>query len=175
MSNEIKGIVRPPLPMPPDKGERRNYRPKVKTPLLITLFAWLCFFRAVVYLVFALIVGLAPDSEIANYLATHFDSVPREVSPEAVFFISSGLYGLIGWRWYSRDWRARWVAMFFAGASVARTVVLLLADRASGVDTPLTQGEQFALMASSTFNLLIFLYLAFYPGMDQAFRETPWE
>ncbi len=175
MSNEIKGIVRPPLPMPPEKGDKRNYRPTVKTPLLITLFAWLCFFRAGVYLVFALIVGVAPDSAITDFLSTHFDSVPREISPEAVFYISAGFYGLIGWRWYSKDWRARWVAMFFAGATVARTVVLLLADRASGVDTPLTPGKQFALMASSTFNLLIFLYLAFYPGMDQAFRETPWE
>ena len=176
MPQEMKGIVPPPYQIPAEKAERRNAAaPKIKVPLLITLFAWLCFFRAGVYLVFALIVGLAPESSAASYLALHFDSVPKQITPEAVFFLSALLYGLVGWRWYSRDWRARWVAMFFVGASVASTMVRLMADRASGVDTPMTPGQQSALMISSAFNLLLFLYLAFYPGMDQAFRETPWD
>lgn len=175
MPQEIKGIVRPPHPMPADKGERRNYPPKVKAPLLIALFAWLCFFRAGVYLLFALIVGLAPDSSVASYVSMHFDTIPRPISPEAVFYLSSALYGLIGWRWHSRDWRARWVAMFISGANVALMAIGLLADRASGVDIQLNEGQQSALTISLASNLLIFLYLAFYPGMAQAFRETPWD
>ncbi|MFZ0746021.1 MAG: hypothetical protein WAM85_16540 [Terracidiphilus sp.] len=175
MPQQMKGIVPPPYRMPEGKGVRTNNALKVKTPLLITLFAWLCFFRAGIYLVFALIVGLAPESSAANYLSTHFDSYPREASAEIVFFVTAFLYGLIGWRWYSRDWRARWVAMFMAGANVALTMIALLADRASGLNTPLTDGQQLGLMVSSTFNLLILLYLAFYPGMAQAFRETPWD
>jgi hypothetical protein len=173
MPQQMKGIVPPPYPIPEKNAERRNVRPQVKVPLLITLFAWLCFFRAGVYLVFGLIVGLAPDSSATTYLSAHFDSAPKLISPEFVFYFSALMYGVIGWRWYCRDWRARWVAMFVSGATVALNAVNLLADRASGLNA--LEGHGAALIVSSAFNLLICLYLAFYPGMHQAFRETPWD
>lgn len=175
MPQEMKGIVPPPYRIPERSAERRNTRPPVKTPLLITLFTWLCFFRSGVYLVFALIVGLSPDSSATAYLSTHFVSNPKLISPEAAFYISAVIYGVVGWRWYCRDWRARWLAMFIAGASVALNIIELLADRASGMNTLTAPGHEAALMVASAFNLLICLYLAFYPGMDQAFRETPWD
>jgi hypothetical protein len=169
----MKGIVPPPYPIPERNAERRNVRPQIKVPLLITLFAWLCFVRAGVYLVFGLIVGLAPDSSATTYLSAHFDAAPKLISPEFVFYFSAVVYGVIGWRWYCRDWRARWVAMFISGATVALNLVNLLADRASGLNA--LEGHAGALMVGSAFNLLICLYLAFYPGMQQTFRETPWE
>jgi hypothetical protein len=173
MPQEMKGIVPPPYRIPEKSGERRNTRPPVKTPLLITLFAWLCFFRAGVYLVFALIVGLAPESSATAYLAMHFDSAPKLTSPEFVFYFKAVVYCVVGWRWYCRDWRARWVAMFMAGATVALNMVNLLADQASGMNQ--LAGHEAGLIIGSLFNLLICLYLAFYPGMNQAFRETPWD
>jgi hypothetical protein len=174
MPQQMKGNVRPPLQMP-ERRDERKYAPKVEVPRLITLYAWLCFFRAGVYLVFAFIVGLAPDSSATNYVATHFDSAPRQISPEAVFFISAGLYALIGWRWYCRDWRARWFAMFTSGAGAARILIVLAADRASGTTPILTAGQQQVLALIAVFNLMICAYLAFYPGMAEAFKETPWE
>ena len=173
MPQQMKGIVPPPYEIPKRNAERRNVRPEVKTPLLIKLFAWFCFLRGGVYLVFGLIVGLAPDSSLTAYLAMHFNSAPKLISPEFVFYFKAIVYCVVGWRWYCRDWRARWAAMFMAGATVALNGVNLLADRASGVNE--LAGHGTALVISSAFNLLICLYLAFYPGMQQTFRETPWE
>lgn len=170
----MKGIVPPPIEMPPELQERHSgTKPRSEVPLLIRLYTWLCFFRALVYVTFAFIEGIAPDSAAAAYLATSFDSVPKQLSPEIVFFISAGLYALIGWRWAMRDWCARWAAMFVHGAVGVRTLILVFADRTAG-DPVLTPTQTQVLILSSIFNLAICAYLAFYPGMDQTFRETPW-
>jgi hypothetical protein len=171
---EMKGIVRPPMEMPPELQYRRS-GPKAKSevPLLIRLYTWLCLFRAVAYVTFAFIEGIAPGSNAAVWLADHFDTVPRGISPEVVFFISAGLYALIAWRWYMRDWRARWVAMFIHGAIGIRTLIFVFADNTAG-DPTLTSSQSHVLILSSIFNLAICAYLAFYPGMDQSFKETPW-
>jgi hypothetical protein len=94
---------------------------------------------------------------------------------EAVFYLSAFLYGLTAWRWATRDWRARWVVMFLSGATAAKMLVNFAADRASGNPTPLTQGQELGLFTSIVVNLLICGYLAFYPGMAEAFKETPWD
>jgi hypothetical protein len=39
----------------------------------------------------------------------------------------------------------------------------------------MTPSQQLSFTLSVGINLLICGYLAFYPGMAQAFRETPWE
>jgi len=174
MPGEIKGYHRPPQ-MPDHLPERGDAVERDQAPLLIRLFTWLLFFRAGANLSFALIVGFAPDSGAANFVIMHFDSLPRQLSPEAVFYISAALYGLVGWRWFSRDWRARWVAMFLSGATAVRTLAVIAADQASGNPTPLTGGQQAALALSVFLNLTICGYLAFYPGMAQAFKETPWD
>jgi len=174
MPQEIKGYVRPPE-MPAHLNERGDAIDRIQVPLLIRLFTWLLFLRSGINLLFALIVGLAPDSGVANYITLHFDVLPRQMPPEAVFFISAFLYGLMGWRWYSRDWRARWVVMFMSGATAVKTLVDLAADHATGNPTPMTDSQQLALTMSVAFNLLICGYLAFYPGMAQAFKETPWD
>jgi hypothetical protein len=174
MTGEIKGYNRPPQ-MPAHLTERGDAVDSNPVPLLIRLFTWLLFVRAGANLLFALIVGLAPDSSVANYVTAHFDSLPRQLAPEAVFYISAALYGFVGWRWYRRDWRARWAAMFLSGAAAARTIVVIAADRASGNPTPLTGSQQAALALSTFLNLVICGYLAFYPGMAQAFKEAPWD
>jgi len=161
--------------MPSHLKERGDAVERHKTPFLIRLFTWVLFFRCGINLLFALIVGMAPESTVAIYIATHFDALPPQISAESVFLISSAIYGFIGLRWYSRDWRARWVAMFITGATALRTMVLVLADKAAGNATPMTEGQQFTLVASTVLNLIICGYLAFYPGMAQAFSETPWE
>ena len=171
---EMKGVVRPPMEMPPELRERRTtVKPRSEVPLLIRLYAWLCLIRAVMFLSFGLIVGGAPDSTVAVFLATHFDSAPKQASPEVVFYILGGLYALIAWRWFMRDWRARWAAMFTHGAIGVRTLINVFADRAAG-EPIFTPGQTQVMILSSIFNLAICAYLAFYPGMDQSFKETPW-
>jgi hypothetical protein len=180
MAQDIKGIVRPPMRMPSELLGQRSKRtdkrdPKQDIPLLITLFAWFCFLRSGAYIVFAMIEGLKPDSHTAAFLSAHFDFVPPPIPPEAAFFVLALLYGMIGWRWFVRDWRARWSAMFMAGAAAARIAVERFADYAAGNPTPLTESQQQAAAVAVAFNLIVCCYLAFYPGMDQAFKETPWE
>lgn len=175
MPEKMKGIVPPPYEIPAERAELRKTARKVEVPLLIRLFAWLCFLRAAIDLTFGLIVGIMPDSPAAAYVAANFDSWPKQMPPEAVFYILTVLYCFIGWRWVTRDWKARWIAMFVTGASAASALVHLTADYAAGAVAPLTPGQQGALTLGIVLNLAICGYLAFYPGMAQAFKETPWD
>lgn len=83
MPQEIKGYVRPPQ-MPDHLSERGDAIDRVQAPLLIRLFTWLLL-RCGISLLFAFLVGLAPDSDVAKYVALHFDVVPPPMPPEAVF------------------------------------------------------------------------------------------
>jgi hypothetical protein len=170
--------IRTYVPRAEQKGpatERGDWVDPVKLPVLIKLFVWLLVFRSAANLIFALIVGIAPDTAVANFIATNFDSWPRQMPPEAVFFVSAFLYGLTAWRWYSRDWRARWFVMFLSGASAAKMLANYATDHLSGLPTPMAPGEQVSYFLSIAVNLIICGYLAFYPGMAEAFKETPWD
>jgi hypothetical protein len=155
--------------------ERGDYVESIKLPFLIRAFIWLLLFRSVVNLIFGLTLGLAPDSSVANYIQTNLDPWPKAVSAEAVFYITALLYGLMAWRWYSRDWKVRWAVMFASGATAAKLLINYAANSAAGNPTPMSQGQEAGLFIAVAVNLLICGYLAFYPGMDQAFRETPWD
>ena len=155
--------------------ERGDYVERHKLPFLIRAFIWLLVFRSVVNLIFGLTLGLAPDSGAASLIEANFDPWPKAVSAEAIFYITALLYGVMAWRWYSRDWRVRWIAMFFSGATAAKLLVNFAADRAAGNPTPMSDGQVASLFIAAGINLLICLYLAFYPGMAEAFRETPWD
>jgi hypothetical protein len=141
-----------------DRGKLRQ----IKLPLMITLYAWYCFLRAGINLLLAIIVWELPDAQFSAFLAAHFAPVPEPLPPEVAFLLSAVFYAFVGWRWWSRDWRARWYAMFMSGASVAETAANLFGSWAAG---------QLAL--TMALNLLICCYLAFYPGMAQAFDESP--
>ena len=170
--------IRTYVPQPEQKGpvrERGDYVDRIKVPLLIRLFVWLLVFRSAVNLIFALIVGLAPDTAAAAYIATTFDAWPKQMPPEGVFYVSAFLYGLTAWRWYSRDWRARWFVMFLSGATAAKMLGNFVADRAAPSPTPLSLNQEASFFVAVAINLAICAYLAFYPGMAQAFKETPWD
>ena len=170
--------IRTYVPQEQQKGprtERGDWVEPNKLPALIKLFVWLLVFRSAANLIFALIVGLAPDTSVANFVATNFDAWPRQMPPEGVFHVSALLYGLTAWRWYSRDWRARWFVMFLSGATAVKMLGNYAADRASGFPTPMSSAQQVSLFMTIAVNLIICGYLAFYPGMAQAFKETPWD
>jgi len=155
--------------------ERGDYVERNKLPFLITAFIWLLVFRSVVNLIFGLTLGLAPDSGAAAYIGANFDPWPKAVSAEALFYISALLYAVMAWRWHSRDWRVRWVVMFTSGATAVKLLINYMANRAAGNPTPMSPGQEAALLITVGINFLICGYLAFYPGMEQAFKETPWD
>lgn len=155
--------------------ERGDHVERYQIPALIRWFIWLLVFRSAVNLVFALTIGLAPDSSATAFITTNFDPWPKKVSAEGMFYITALIYGVMAWRWHSRDWKVRWAAMFVSGATAAKMLANFAADRAAGMPTPMTQSEIAGLFIGVGVNLLICAYLAFYPGMEQAFKETPWD
>lgn len=168
--------------MPQDIGEyfstlERNRQDsngrEVKVPTAIRAFGWLCFIRSGLDLIFAFLVGIAPKSALAIFVAAAFgDRIPH-VPAEAEFFIFAFLFAFIGWKWIDRYWWIRWVAMFLSGALAARILVFILADRASEAHGKFLQtGTEIELGVIAAFNLLICGYLAFYPGVAEAFNET---
>jgi hypothetical protein len=172
MPHDLKGYVRPPVPIPTEL--RQSGKREVKLPAAIRAFALLCFVRAGVDLVFALLVGLAPKSTAGIFVASTFGDRFPHVPAEAEFFIFAFLFAFVGWRWIARDWRIRWVTMFLSGAIALRILVFVFADRASAAHGKILSTEsELELGVIVAFNLLICGYLAFYPGMAQAFKETP--
>ena len=170
--------IRTYVPREEQKGprtERGDWVDPVKLPVLIKLFVWLLVFRAAVNLIFALIVGLAPDTSVANFIATNFDAWPRQMPPEGIFYVSAALYALTAWRWYTRDWRARWFVMFLSGATAAKMLGNYAADHMAGSPTPMAPGQTVSFFLAIAVNLIVCGYLAFYPGMAEAFKETPWD
>ncbi|MGA2727320.1 MAG: hypothetical protein ABSE96_05875 [Terracidiphilus sp.] len=189
MAGEMKGNVSPPLEMPAHLRERHR-APEKKDPLLLRLITYVLVVRALTFLLLAFILWSFPDSAIGAYLVTssdfffkrphHFESV-EQIRQSAHDFLMIGfllvglVYSVVAWKWLTRFWLARWGTMFLAGATLLKTGINLLADRASGVDTQFTAAQTQALEVSSILNLAIVLYLAFSPGVAEAFKETPWE
>jgi hypothetical protein len=168
--------IRTYVPRAEQKGpvRDRSYKEeRGKLPFLIRLFVWILVFRSAANLIFALIVGLAPDSATASFVARNFDAWPKQVPPEGVFYISAALYGVMAWRWYSRDRRVRWAVMLLSGANAVKMLGNYVTDQVTGPIIPMTQAQQAGLFLSVAVNLTICAYLAFYPGMAEAFKETP--
>ena len=167
MPQHFQEYVQPPVPV------TNNNRRDVKLPVAIHAFAMFCFARAGVDFIFALSVGIAPKSALGIFVATTFgDRIPY-VPAEAEFFIFAFLFAFVGWKWMERDWWIRWVAMFLSGAFASRILVFMLADRATATHGKvLSTTTELELSVVVAFNLLICCYLAFYPGMAEAFKET---
>src|SRR5262249_12305412 len=137
-------------------------------------FIWLLIFRSAINVIFGLTVGLTPDSAATAFITSNFNPWPK-VPAEGVFYATAVIYGVMAWRWASRDWRVRWGVMFASGATAAKMVINYAANQAAGNPTPLTLTQQASVFFGVGLNTLICLYVAFYPGMEQAFKETPWD
>ena len=144
-----------------------------KVPVAIRAFGWLCFFRSGLDFIFALLVGLAPKSPVAIIVAAAFAGRIPNVPAEAEFYIFGFLFAFVGWKWMDRYWWIRWVAMFLSGALAVRILVFILADNASAAHGKFLQSSnEIELGVIAAFNLFISGYLAFYPGVAEAFKET---
>jgi hypothetical protein len=146
---------------------------EVKIPTAIRAFAWLCFFRSGMDLIFALLVGIAPKSAIAIFVVETFGGRIPHIPAEGEFFVFAFLFAFIGWKWLDRYWWIRWVAMFLSGAFALRILGFIVADRVSAAHGKiLPWATELELSVIVAFNLLICGYLAFYPGVAEAFKET---
>ena len=139
----------------------------------IRAFGWLCFIRAGLDFIFGLLVGFAPKSVRSVFVTVMFAGRIPNVPAEAEFYIFGFLFAFVGWKWLDRYWWIRWVAMFLSGALAVRILVFILADNASAAHgkflNPTTELE---LGVVAAFNLLVCGYLAFYPGVAEAFKDS---
>jgi hypothetical protein len=191
----MHGIVPTPYEIPselkPAPAKPRNPR-----PLMITIVSWYFFARAVVSLLLAIVPWGDPDSAVANYLTASpslFGMLPRSFRPNPllghatqtnfvqalpfVFLATAVLFGLLAWKLWTLSNRWRWATMFWSAYALFSTVRFVMLDTMvrSVVDIPLPplpEQVKLALFANVVWNLLILCYLAFYPGVKQAFEGS---
>jgi len=189
------GITPTPFEIPPERLPKSTM-PKSKRPLVISILAIYYMIQAGVSLLLALVPWGDPDSGLANYLTANsslvFHSIPRMFRPGLgvpgqapsamlqmlpfVFLAIGILSGLLAFKLWTLSARWRWATMFWAGYSLCSTLRFLVIYSAirSAVDMPLPPlPAQFklALIMSMTWNLLVVCYLAFYPGVKEAFED----
>lgn len=199
----------PPIPV---AGATESRAAKVwqerRLPIPIAIVGGFYALRALVFLVFASILGSHPDSQTAALLIEHSRSLipfavrgtggqppagepsysadgtdgypltqgdanphgPANLLAEAMV-VTAILSTVVSVMWFVRYWRIRWITMFYAGVSLFRTVLYFVTDKAAGIATVLTPDQKQALTLACAVNLFVFCYLAFYPGVAQAFEE----
>lgn len=192
-------VTQAPKPVPVPVNQRDL--PKRVVPMSLHVITGLFFFRALVYFILGGKLATDPDSDFSQRLVSLSDVlVPFSVSqrhPEMfvkligqALLVLAALSLIVGIMWLVRWWVVRWVTMCYAGGMVLRFGIKFFAGAASGVHTgPLgtnmVGGGRFsglamglssdemtaALLLSCAINLLIFCYLAFYPGVSEAFEK----
>lgn len=192
-------VALPPKPVPVPVSQRDL--PKSSVPISLHIITGLFFLRALVYFILGGKLATDPDSGFSQWFVSMSDiMVPFTIShrhPEMfVKLVGQALLALaalsliVGILWLVRWWVIRWVTMCYAGGMVARVAIKFFAGAASGVQTGplgtnLVGGGRFSglamglssdeftavLLFSCAINLLIFCYLAFYPGVSEAFEK----
>jgi hypothetical protein len=153
-----------------------------KLPIPIAIVGGFYALRAVLFLVFASILGSHASSSFASLLIEHSQSLipfqvqetgghaPADLFAEAMV-VTAIVSIVVSIMWFVRYWRIRWLTMFYAGVSLFRTMLYFVTDKAAGVTTPLAPDQKQALSLACAVNLFVLCYLAFYPGVAQAFEE----
>jgi hypothetical protein len=192
--------VQPPKPAPVPTSQRDM--PKSIVPLSLNIITGLFFLRALVYFILGGKLVSDPDSDFAQRLVSLSGvMVPFSIShrhPEMfvklvgeALLVVAGLSLIVGILWLVRWWVIRWVTMCYAGGMVLRVAIRYFAGAAAGVHTGPLGSEAYSagafsglamgfssdeitalLFFSCAINLIIFGYLAFYPGVKQAFERT---
>lgn len=89
----------------------------------------------------------------------------------AYLLIIAILTSVVGFSWLNRSWKVRWGTMFYAGAFVAKAAVGLVTGSASGLSGQMSSSEMSSLVLSMGINGCIFCYLAFWPGVEEWFKN----
>ena len=78
--------------------------------------------------------------------------------------------GVVGFMWSNRSWNVRWVTMFYAGALVAKVAVNMFVGTPWEIGSGMDPSQMPTLILTVGLNALVFLYLAFWPGVEQWFE-----
>lgn len=182
---EQEGIAAPAPVQPPKEAyvpvSQRDL-PKSMVPMSLHIITGLYFLRAVIF------VGLGgklisdPDSDFSRWLVSLSGvMIPFTISHrgaemyvrligQALLF-SAAVSAVVGGMWLFRSWKIRWITMAYAGGMVLRACVQYLAGVASGVGSGLSADQTTILLFGCCVNTIVFCYLAFYPGVKEAFEK----
>jgi hypothetical protein len=151
-------------------------------PLSLNIITGFYFLQAVIYFVCAGPLLTNPDSNFSKWIVLNANAIipftmthrhpemfAKLVGQAMLFMAAISL--VVGMMWVFRSWKIRWVTMAYAGGRVLRTGVYLFAGVASGVGSNLTPDSQAILIFSCCIDALICGYLAFYPGVREAFEK----
>ncbi len=155
----------------------------VEVPIGITCITWFYFVRGCACFIFASLLFSRTNPNLVDWFVGHSRSmVPFQVSATesvpvtnllAEGLILMGIFSVIvGAMWMVRYWRIRWITMCYAGLALGRTAFFFISDKAAGITTQLSTEQKQTLLISSIANLVILCYLAFYPGVEQAFEKS---
>jgi hypothetical protein len=171
-------------------------RPPSRRPILISIVAVYMLIKAVVSLLLALVPWGDPDSGIASFLVANpslaFSMLPRMFRPipgmpaamqsnyvqglPFIFLFVGVLCGLLAFKLWTLSDKWRWATVFWASYSLVSTVRFLVLDSIIRSEVainfpPMSNEYKLAILISIAWNLLIFCYLSFYPGVKDAFER----
>lgn len=147
-------------------------------PLPIACIQWFYFFRACAYFVLGSVLLSYPSSQATAWLLAHsrmlapFKVIVTQTAPlinllAETFFILSIVSAVIGVMWLMKSSYIRWITMCYAGVSLARTVLLFITFKGVTQAALLSTHQKAVLLTDAVVNLLIFSYVAFYPGVAE--------
>lgn len=112
-----------------------------------------------------------PEDEIAAMEGPGVspDTLRSEVM--AYLLLNLAAATIVGFMWWNRSWKIRWITMFYSGALVAKALINVIAGAASGVGSSIDPSKVPILMVTLAFNGFIFLYLAFGYDVKKWFEE----
>ena len=113
----------------------------------------------------------SPDSLAADQEANAPNADPQRNAVMLYLLIFMVSTAVVAAMWWTRYWKVRWVAMFYAGAFVARTAISYFASVAAGESIQLSPEEASSLLAGIAANGFVFCYLAFWPEVKEWFEE----
>jgi hypothetical protein len=186
------GITPPPYEIPPERLPQPKL-PKSKRPFLITLYGGYRLFWAGVSLILALVPWGDPESGLTSYAVAHpalvVDLLPgflRMLLPSftlgrwsqgafllglpILFSMAAVLYALQGWMLLALSKWWRWFTMLAAALTVAEIAIGLSARLVGTASRPLSSAALTAVLIIGTWNLLVYCYLGYYPGVKEAFE-----
>jgi hypothetical protein len=173
-------VVQPPKPAPVPVSQRDL--PKSSVPMSLNIITGLYFVRAVFYFVLGGKLISDPNSDFSQWLVSlsgvlipftithrHPEMFVKLVGEAMV--VTAILSLGVGIMWLLRSWKIRWITMAYAGGMVLRTSVHYFAGAASGVGSGLSPDLTAIVIFGCAINTLVFCYLAFYPGVKEAFEK----
>jgi hypothetical protein len=173
-------VVQPPKPVPVPVSQRDL--PKSSVPMSLNVITGFYFVQAAFYIFLGSRVIAAIDSDFSHWIVgqspnmipfTISHRLPREfyILVAEALIVMGVFSAVVGVLWVFRWWVIRWVTMCYAGGMVVRTGIHYFAGVASGVGSELSGSQSAFVLFSCALNSIIFCYLAFYPGVKEAFEK----